>query len=89
MELITRRIINDLEGDHNKNLEDYDTTGSDQYKNLVDKIKNIFGLTSLKFNPIETLVASIGLPKEQICTHCFDGSSRFHPCKGCKGKHNE
>lgn len=85
MELITRRIINEFEGDPNKNLDKYAVTGSEEYNRLVDKIKNIFGLTSLKFNPIETLVESIGLPKEKICTHCFDGSSRFHPCKGkCK-----
>lgn len=83
MELITRRIINEFEGDPNKNLEEYATTGSERYNKLVDKIKDTFGLTSLKFNPIETLVESIGLPKEKICTHCFDGSSRFHPCENC------
>lgn len=80
MELITRRIINDLEGDPNKNLEKYATTGSPEYKKLVEKIRAKFGLTSLKFNTMETLVEAIGLPKEKICTHCFDGSSRFHPC---------
>lgn len=83
MELITRRIIKDFEGDPNKNLEKYATTGSDEYNRLVDRIRDIFGLTSLKFNSIETLVESIGLPKEKICTHCFDGSSRFHPCPCC------
>lgn len=83
MELITRRIINAFEGDPNKNLDKYATTGSEEYNRLVDEIRRTFELTSLKFNPIETLVESIGLPKEKICTHCFDGSSRFHPCKGC------
>ena len=85
MELITRRIIEEVEGDPNKNLEKYATTNSPEYNLLVEKIKNRFNLTSLKFNPIETLVESIGLPKEKICTHCFDGSSRFHPtkCKNC------
>ncbi len=84
MELLTRRIIGDLEGDPNKNLDKYATTNSPEYNTLVDKIRERFNLTSLKFNPIETLVESIGLPKERICTHCFDGSSRFHPCPGCK-----
>ena len=89
MELITRRIINEFEGDPNKNLEKYSSTGSEQYNRLVDKIKDIFKLTSLQFNPIETLVESIGLPKEKICTHCFDGSSRFHPCEGCHSSGKE
>lgn len=88
MELLTRRIIGDLEGDPNKNLEKYAETGSEEYNTLVERIRSHFGLTSLKFNPIETLVESTGLPKERICTHCFDGSSRFHPCKGC-AKHSK
>lgn len=77
MELLTRRIIEEIEGDPNAHLDEYATTGSERYNLLVEKIRQRFGLTSLKFNPIETLVESIGLPKCKICTHCFDGSSRF------------
>lgn len=77
LELITRRIIKDLEGDPDKNLDKYATTGSPEYERMVDIIRQNFGLTSLKFNSLETLVEAIGLPKCQICTHCFDGSSRF------------
>ncbi len=71
------RIIGDLEGDPNKNLEAYATTDSPQYKAMVEKIRERFGLTSLKFNTIETLIKAIGLPKCKVCTHCFDGSSHF------------
>ncbi len=77
MELMTRRIIEELEGDPNKNLEAYATTGSPEYKALVKKMAEKFGLDSLKFSTIEELVESIGLPKCKICTHCFDGSSHF------------
>ncbi len=77
MELLTRRIIKELEGDPEKNLDLYAKTGSPQYEALVEKIRQRFGLTSLKFNPLETLVESIGLPKCRLCTHCFDGSSHF------------
>ena len=77
MELITRRIIKDFEGDANKNLESYATTDSPEYKRLVEAIRSRFGLTSLRFNTIETLIRSIGLPKCKVCTHCFDGSSHF------------
>ena len=77
MELITRRIIKDFEGDANKNLERYATTDSPEYKRLVEAIRSRFGLTSLRFNTIETLIRSIGLPKCKVCTHCFDGSSHF------------
>ena len=77
MELITRRIIEEFEGDANKNLEKYATTDSPEYKRMVEEIRRRFGLTSLRFNTIETLIKAIGLPKCKVCTHCFDGSSHF------------
>lgn len=77
MELITRRIIEEIEGDGNAKLDRYATTGSPEYNELVERIRARFGLTSLKFNTLETLINAIGLPKCKVCTHCFDGSSRF------------
>lgn len=77
MELMTRRIIAELEGDPNKNLEAYAKTGSPEYNALVKKMAEKFGLDSLKFSTIEELIKAIGLPKCRVCTHCFDGSSHF------------
>ena len=74
MELITRRIIKDFEGDENRNLEKYAETGSPQYERMVEEIRRRLGLTTLRFNKIETLVKAIGLPKCRLCTHCFDGT---------------
>ena len=75
MELITRRIIRDFEGDAQAKLDKYSQTDSSEYKRMVDEIARRLGLTTLKFAHVEDLVASIGLPKESVCTHCFDGSS--------------
>ena len=75
LELITRRIIKDFEGDENKNLEKYTQTDSPEYKRMVEEIGRRLGLTSVKFAKLESLIESIGMPKERICTHCFDGSS--------------
>ena len=77
MELITRRIIESFEGDANKDLDKYATTDSPQYQRMVEAIRKQLGLTSLKFNTIEQLIEAIGLPKCQVCTHCFDGSSAY------------
>lgn len=77
MELITRQIIEEIEGDPNKNLDKYTTTNSAEYEQMVQKIADRFGLDSLKFSTLEDLVKAIGLPKCKICTHCFDGSSYF------------
>ena len=81
LELITRRVIKDFEGNEDVKLKEYATTGSPEYKRMVEEIGRRLGLTTLKFNKIETLVKSIGLPKCKLCTHCFDGSSYCHAPK--------
>lgn len=75
LELITRRVIGELEGDPDKNLEAYATTGSPEYEKMVEKIRAKFNIDSLKFASFENVIESIGLPKCKVCTHCFDGSS--------------
>ncbi len=77
LELMTRRIIKDLEGDENKDLDKYADPDSIQHRRMVQRIADMFGLTSLEFNRVDTLVKAIGLPKCKVCTHCFDGSSHF------------
>lgn len=81
MELITRRIIAELEGPDAamdpERVKAYSTTNSPEYKRMVQTLQDKFHLTSLKFTKMETLINAIGLPKEQICTHCFDGSSDY------------
>jgi len=44
---------------------------------MVDNIRKRLRLTSLKYQKLENLVDAIGLPKEKLCTHCWDGSSYF------------
>jgi amidophosphoribosyltransferase len=39
--------------------------------------RSTLGLTTLKFQRIEDLVKATGIPKEKLCTHCWDGSSYF------------
>lgn len=77
MELITRQVIKRLEGEENKNIDKYVVTGSFEYNRMVEEICKHLNLSSLEFSKLETLVKSIGLPKCQLCTHCFDGSSQY------------
>ena len=76
LELITRRCIAELEGgDSTKNLALYSDSTTKQYANLVEMLRKHVGVDSLKFNTLDNICKAIGLPKCQICTHCFDGSS--------------
>ena len=78
MELITRQIIRDFEGDDKTNLDKYAQTDTPEYQRMVQEIARRLGLTTLKFAKLEDLIKAIGLPKSQVCTHCFDGSSYDH-----------
>ena len=74
-ELITRRVIAELEGGEVRNIEAYRDESSKQYANLVETIRKTVGVDTLKFNSLDTVCKAIGLPKCNLCTPCFDGSS--------------
>ena len=74
MELITRRTILEFEWDNQKNIHLFATSHSAEYQKMVNKIAQRLSVKTLVFNTIESLVSSIGLTKEKVCTHCFDGS---------------
>ncbi|MDR0349413.1 MAG: amidophosphoribosyltransferase [Tannerella sp.] len=77
LELIARRVVKEIEGQDDKNLDRYATTGSAQYTKLVDCIRRKLNITTLKYTPVEDLIKSIGLPEACICTHCYNASSHF------------
>jgi len=77
LDLAGRKAIMELEGSDDKFLDEYATAGSEKNMAMTDKIRSRLRLTSLKFQKLEDLVAAIGLPKEKLCTHCWDGSSYF------------
>ncbi len=75
LELIARRFVLMKEGAHDKNIGKYVKNNTEEYREMVEYIRKELNLASLKFNTVEDIVTAIGLPKERICTHCFDGSS--------------
>ncbi|MGN0235782.1 MAG: amidophosphoribosyltransferase [Paludibacteraceae bacterium] len=81
MELITRRLIAEFEGQEAANDPDrihaYTITDSPEYNRMVQAIADRFHLNSLRYTKLEDLIQAIGLPKCKVCTHCFDGSSHF------------
>ncbi len=77
MDLATFRAVKEIEGKEGVDMAIYSNPDSPEYKEMVDKIRIRLGLHSLKFQRLDDLVEAIGLPKEKLCTHCFDGSSCF------------
>ena len=76
MELATRKAIKQLEGEE-KNLEEYADSKSEKYQTMVKQIAKNLGIDSLMYQDLDDLVEAIGLPKEKLCTHCWDGSSYY------------
>jgi len=76
-DLAGRSAIQQLEGADDKFLEDYATGGSEKNLAMIDQIRHRLRLTSLQYQRLDDLVEAIGLPKEKLCTHCWDGSSYF------------
>jgi amidophosphoribosyltransferase len=76
MELATRKAIKQLEGEE-KNLEEYADPKSEKYQTMVEQIAKNLGIDSLMYQDLDDLVEAIGLPKEKLCTHCWDGSSYY------------
>ena len=77
LDLAGRSAIEELEGPDCGSLEDYATAGSKKNNAMVEKIRKRLKLTTLEYQRLEDLVEAIGLPKEKVCTHCWDGSSYF------------
>ena len=77
LELATRTAISQINGTEEVNLKKYSDPESEEYKMMVGKIGENLGLTTLKFQRLSDLMDAIGLPKEKVCTHCWDGSSYF------------
>ncbi|HNR36888.1 MAG TPA: amidophosphoribosyltransferase [Candidatus Hydrogenedentes bacterium] len=77
LDLAGRRTVKELEGDADAHLDEYTDPKSDRYAAMVDRIRQRLSLTTLQYQELGDLVEAIGLPKEKLCTYCWDG------CEGC------
>jgi amidophosphoribosyltransferase len=73
LDLAGRRAIHELEGDTKVDLDAYADTTSNKYNEMIKQIEKRLQLTSLRYQRLQDLVNAIGLPKEKVCTYCWDG----------------
>ena len=73
LDLAGRWAIKELIGKDLENPVEYTNPESDNYKAMVNVIREKLHLTTLKYQKLENLVKAIGLPKEKLCTYCWDG----------------
>jgi len=75
MDLITRRVIRDKEGENVSPdlLKRYADPNDPKYEEMLETIREIQNFTTLRYNRLDDLLDSIGIPACKICTYCFDG----------------
>ena len=78
LDLAARTAVKEVEGQDGVHLEEYADVTSERNARMIDSIRSRLNLTTLKYQKLDNLVAAIGLPKEKLCTFCWDG------CEGCK-----
>ena len=75
MDLITRRVIRQLEGDNvsDEVLQEYCDPESERFKTMVEEIRKEQGFTTLQFNRLDDMLDATGLPHCDLCTYCWNG----------------
>jgi len=74
LDLAARKAIVEIEGTADKFLDEYADPDSERHAAMVERIRERLKLTSLKYQRLPDLVEAIGLPKERLCTYCWDGA---------------
>ncbi len=72
-ELAARRAIHAIEGHAIDDVADYLDPASDKYRQMVEWVAKDLTVTSLKYQTLDEMVSCIGLPKDRLCTYCWNG----------------
>ena len=78
MDLITRRIISELEGTSELTediIKKYTDEDSVYHQQMVDEICRTMGFDTLKYHRLDDLIEAIGIGECKLCTYCFNGKN--------------
>lgn len=74
MDLITRRVIKEMEGDNKYvNLDAYSNPETPEFQAMVSRIGEQLNFTSLRYNSLDDMIDSVGIDRSKLCTYCWDG----------------
>ena len=74
MELLARKVIQELEGDEGqKHLEEYADGSTQRGKVMQEAICKQMGFDSLGYQSLDGLLEAIGLDRSKVCTYCWTG----------------
>lgn len=74
MELITRKVIAEMEGKNTDYcMEDYTNPESAKYHDMIDRIGEKLCFSSLRYHRLDDMIQSVGLEPDRLCTYCWNG----------------
>ncbi len=75
LDLITRRIIREWEGDDvaPEVLAEYSDPTNEKYLAMEQEICKRLNFTSLRYNRLDDMLDAIGIEPCKVCTYCFNG----------------
>lgn len=75
MELITRVVIQELEGGPVSDdvLREYADYNSEKYEKMVERIGEKLKFTSLRYHRLDDMIAAVGIEPDKLCTYCWSG----------------
>ncbi len=73
MDLITRRVIKEMTGSEEVDLTPYADPESQEYKEMLERIRQKLHFTSLRYHRLDDLMESVGIDRCKLCTYCWDG----------------
>ena len=75
MELITRRVINKLEGGEpdEATLKEYINPDSKKYAEMLEEIRKELNFTSLRYHRLDDMLNCFDIESDKLCTYCWDG----------------
>jgi amidophosphoribosyltransferase len=74
-ELFARRILKQFHGKHIDNVKPYLDPQSKEYKEMIKAMEKDLNVTSLRYQRLEDMMATTGLPAESLCTYCWTGQA--------------
>lgn len=75
MDLITRRVIEKLEGGEvsEETLKKYVDPDTEEYANMVEEIRKELNFTTLRYHRLDDMIKSVGIEPCKLCTYCWNG----------------
>ena len=74
MELLARRVVQELEGDEGqRHLDEYADGTTERGRCMLHAICEQMGFDSLGYQSLDGMLDAIGIDRDKVCTYCWTG----------------